>query len=316
MKIVVLDSFPLDTGDINWDAIKKLGELILYENTKPEELAARVADADIILTNKAPIKADSVKDLKKCKLIGVLATGANILDLPALQAAGIKVANVPGYGVEDVAQQALALLMELARKTYLHSESVKAGDWPKKGWCYWLSPPLCLAGLTLGIIGFGAIGQMMGKYGNALGMNVLAWSRSRKAKADYSFNYAGLDEIFRLADVISLHCPLSPGTERMINRESIAKMKQGTIIINTARGALVDEYACAEALISGQLAGLGTDVLSHEPPGADNPLLSAPNTLITPHMAWATKRARQKIVEIMAENIRGFINGNPQNVLI
>lgn len=313
MKIVVLDSYPLDTGDLSWDELKKQGELILHKAAASDEIESLVQDADIVLTNKVELGAREIPFLKKCRLVGVLATGANILDLSALAKAGIAVVNVPAYGVEDVAQQALALLMELARRTAMHSDSVKSGNW--KVWSYWLMPPLCLTGLTLGIVGFGAIGRMMGRYGNALGMKVLAWSRSRKATADYPFLYSDLGELLAVSDVISLHCPLSPETEKLINAKSIATMRTGAIIINTARGGLVDEQAAAAALWSGKLGGFGTDVLAVEPPEAGNPLLSAPNTLITPHMAWATRKARQNIVDIMAANISSFLAGKPQNLL-
>lgn len=315
MKIVVLDATPLDAGDIDWQPLAALGEVIRHDRTDRQELAARCAGADIVLTNKTEIQAEDVPALKGCRLVGVLATGANVLDLDTLAKAGIEVVNVPAYGIEDVAQHALALLLELARHTVLHSDSVKAGEWAKKGWCYWLKPPLCLAGLTLGIAGFGSIGQMMGRYGACLGMKVLAWSRSRNARADYPFTYAGLPELLASSDVISLHCPLTPQTDKMINAASIASMKTGAIIINTARGGLVDEAAAAAALVSGKLGGLGTDVLASEPARADNPLLTAPNTLITPHMAWATLRARQNIVDIMAANISAFLAGKPQNLI-
>lgn len=315
MKIVALDSWPLDTGDIDWQPLSRFGELELRKSTGPEDLAAAVADADIILVNKAEIRAKDLPALKKCQLVGVLATGANVVDLAELGHAGIPVVNVPAYGIEDVAQQALALLMELVRHTVLHSDSVKAGDWPEKGWCYWLKPPLCLSGLTLGVAGFGSIGQMMGKYGAALGMKVLAWSRSRKANPGYLFEFADLPDLLSNSDVISLHCPLSPETEKMINARSIEMMKDGAIIINTARGGLVDEKAVAAALESGKLGGFGADVLAVEPALPANPLLKAPNTLITPHMAWATLRARQNIVNIMAENIAAFLAGKPKNVI-
>lgn len=314
MKIVVLDSHPLDTGDIDWTALKVLGELELYKEA-PADFAAAVRGADIVLTNKARVTAGDIPALEGCRLVGVLATGVNVVDLEALARAGIAVANVPAYGVEDVAQHALALLMELARHTALHSASVKAGDWPEKGWSYWLKPPICLAGLKLGLVGFGAIGKMMGKYGYALGMKVAAWSRSGKGEADYPFEMKSLPEILRESDVISLHCPLSGQTRNLINAENIAAMKDGAIIINTARGGLVDEDALAAALISGKIGGYGADVLSAEPPDPANPLLAAPNTLITPHMAWATRRARQKIVDITAENIRAFMAGMPANLV-
>lgn len=315
MKIVVLDASPLDDGDIDWTPLRALGELYLYRHTSAADFADRVRGAGVVLTNKIPIREAEIADLADCRLLGVLATGADILDLVRLAAAGIAVVNVPAYGVEDVAQHALALLMELARNTALHSASVKAGEWPRKGWCYWLKPPVCLTGLTLGLVGFGAIGKMMGSYCHALGMKILVWSRSGNVIAPYPCESVDLPGLLSRSDVISLHCPLAPATENLINAASIEQMKDGVILINTARGGLMDARAVAAALASGKIAGLGTDVLPVEPPYADDLLLKAPNTLITPHMAWSTVHARQRIVDIMAENICLFFAGSPQNLL-
>lgn len=316
MKIVILDGKALNPGDIDWDELKRLGELTVYDQTAPEDLACRVKDADIILTNKTEIRKKDIPSLGKCKMIGVLATGANNLDLKDLAEAGIKVCNVPAYGVQDVAQHAFALILELARATSLHSESIKNGEWLKRGeWCYWLKTPLSLSGLTLGIIGFGAIGQALGRIAYAAGMKIIAWSRSQNANVEYPFAWRSLDEIWQEANIISLHVPLSPETAKLVNAENIAKMPKCSIIINTARGGLVDEQAVANALQSGQLAGYGADVLSSEPPSADNPLLKAPNSLLTPHIAWATTKARKKIVELTAANIAAFLQGNPINVI-
>lgn len=317
MKIVVLDAETIVPEEIDWQPLRQLGCLELYADTSPEEFASRVKDADVVLTNKVPIGKPELTTLQNCKLIGVLATGVNVLDLPTIKAAGIPVCNTSAYGVEDVAQHALALLLELAKNTRLHSESVLADEWQQRNtWCYWLKTPLGLQGLTLGIIGFGGIGQMLGKYAHALGMKVLANARHHNAQLDYPFEYVDQDTIFISSNVISLHCPLTEQTEKLINAANIAKMQPGSIIINTARGGLVDENAVAEALKTGKLRGYGADVLSTEPPLADNPLLSAPNVLLTPHMAWATLNARQKIVDIMAANIAGFMQGMPENMVI
>ena len=314
MKITVLDGGVLNPGDVDWSPIEKLGELTVYDATPPEKFAERASDADIILVNKTPVGKTEAEYLKKCKFVGELATGVNNLDLPALTAKNIVVSNTPAYGASDVAEHVLALLLELARNTRAHTESVLAGDWEKRGeWCYWIKTPLALHGLTLGIIGFGGIGQTLGKIANAMGMKILANSRKRDAKVDYPFQYASVDEILANSDVISLHCPLTPDTEKLINAESLAKARPGLILLNTARGGLVDEKAVADALKSGKLAGYGADVLSVEPPTADNPLLSAPNALITPHIAWATRKARQKIIDITADNIRAFQQGEPLN---
>lgn len=315
MKITILDAYPLNPGDISWEPLHGLGELEIHASTPPELTAERVRGSEIVLTNKAPLNAAHLPALAACKMIGVLATGVNILDLNAMNRAGISVSNVPAYGVTDVAEHALALLLELARGTALHSTGVKQGEWQKNGWCYWHKAPLALAGRVMGIIGFGAIGRQLGKYAHALGMKVLACSPSQKAVADYPFAYCQLNEILKNADVISLHCPLTPQTRHIINTESLKLLKPGALIINTARGELIDEQAAAHALANGQLGGLGTDVLSQEPPDAANPLLNAPNTLITPHMAWATRKARQNIVDIMARNIKAFLQGKPINLV-
>lgn len=315
MKIAVLDSIPLDCGDVNWESIERLGEVVRFDATSRKDFAEHVAGADIVLTNKVPIRARDLAALRDCRLVGVLATGVNIIELEPLAKAGIKVVNVPAYGVQDVAQHALALLLELARHTVMHSESVKAGEWAEYGWCYWLKPPICLSGLTLGLLGFGDIGKTMGSYGHALGMKVLAWSRSMQGTADYPFEFARLERILDVADVISLHCPVTPETANIINAQSLARMKAGAFLINTARGGLVDEKAVAAALESGHLAGFGTDVMAIEPPNDSSPLFRTPNTLITPHMAWATRRARQNIIDIMAENIKAWQAGKSLNVV-
>lgn len=312
-EIVALDGEPLNPGDISWQPISDLGNLKVYAHTEPDAVPERVAGADIVLVNKVELKRREIPALRGCRMAGVLATGSNNLDLPLLADAGILACNVPGYGPEDVAQHALALILELSRGTALHTASVKAGDWSRQGWCYWLKPQASLVGLNLGIIGFGAIGRALGKYGNALGMNILAWSRNRKENEEYPVHWAEIADIFQSADIISLHCPLAPETENLVDAKNIAGMKTGAIIINTARGALVREEDVAAALHSGKLGGYGADVLRAEPPTSDNPLLTAPNTLITPHLAWATARARQNIIDIMAENIKAFLAGNVKN---
>lgn len=315
LKITVLDGIPLNPGDVDWKPIQELGDLTVYDYHDPLLLAERVANSDIVLTNKAPLRKESIPALANTRLVGVLATGVNVVDIGALQDAGIPVCNVPAYGPEDVAQHALALVLELCRGTALHSEGVKAGEWQAKGWCYWKKAPLSLTGKKLGIIGFGTIGQYLGRYGHALGMEILAYSPHRKAAPAYPFEYAPLERIYSEADIISLHCPLTDATKNMINAETLKLFKPGSLLINTARGQLVDEQAAAEALAAGTLGGMGTDVLSVEPPVAGSPLFTAPNTLITPHMAWATARSRQNIINIMADNIRAFIGGKPINIV-
>lgn len=316
MKIVCMDGGLLNPGDVSWQPMRDLGNFEVYKATEKRDFANRAHDADVILVNKTPVFKEEIAALIRCRLVGALATGTNNLDLPALADAGIKVCNVPAYGPDDIAQHALALLLELTRDITGHSQSIKAGKWTRHGeWAYWLKAPLSLVGLTIGIIGFGTIGQIMGRLANACGMKVLAYSPRRSAKTDYPFTWASLDEIWENSNVISLHCPLVPATKNIINKDSISAMREGTIIINTARGGLVDEEAAANALLGGKLGALGTDVLSVEPPTPDNPLLAAPRTLITPHMAWATARSRQNIIDIMAENIQAFFSGKAQNLV-
>ncbi|WP_165174459.1 D-2-hydroxyacid dehydrogenase [Desulfovibrio sp. ZJ369] len=317
MKIAVLDGAVLNPGDVDWAPLKALGALTVYNETSGEELAERARGVDVLLVNKTALRRQDLDKLDGVRLVGVLATGYNTVDIEGLAERKIPVCNVVAYGVDDVAQHALALLLELCRHTSLHTRSVRNGDWEKSGqWCYWKRTPLCLQGLTMGVIGFGSIGRRVGELAHAFGMSVLAQCRTPKNPPAYTpFAFAGLEQVLACSDVISLHCPLTPETRGLINAQSLAKMRHGVILLNTARGPLVDEAAAAEALKSGRLRGLGTDVLSVEPPAPDNPLLSAPNTLITPHMAWATTKARQNIIDLMAENIRRWQQGAPINVV-
>lgn len=317
MKIAVLDGAVLNPGDVNWGPIKTLGEMTVYDETHGEQLGQRARGMDVLLVNKTRLRREDLDKLDGVRLVGVLATGYNTVDIEALAERKIPVCNVVAYGVDDVAQHAMALLLELCRHTSLHTQSVKDGEWEKaKQWCYWKRTPLCLRGLTMGVIGFGSIGRRVGELAHAFGMSVLAQCRTPKNPPSYTpFAFAGLDDVLACSDVISLHCPLTPETRGLINARTLAKMRHGAILLNTARGPLVDEAAAAEALKSGQLRGLGTDVLSQEPPAPGNPLLSAPNTLITPHIAWATTAARQNIIDLMAENIRRWQEGSPINVV-
>ena len=318
LNIVILDGKVLNPGDVDWSPLEALGKLTIYDETKADQLAERVKGQQVVLVNKTLLGQSELPLFADTKLICALATGYNNIDIKAFRQADIPVCNVVAYGVDDVAQHAIAMLLELCRSTTLHTSSVKAGDWGRGGtWCYWLKTPICLAGLTLGIIGYGSIGQCLGRIGHGLGMQVLAYNRSPKPKPDYTpFEFAtSLDELFAKSDVISLHCPLTEETARIINAESIAKMRDGVILLNTARGPLLDEQACADALKSGKMRGLGVDVLAVEPPVKDNPILTAPNTIITPHIAWATTKARQNIIDLTAENIKQWIDGHPINVV-
>ena len=317
MKIAILDGAVLNPGDVDWSPVTSLGETVIHADTSPAQLAEHAAGADVVLTNKTPLRRADMDKLPQARMVGVLATGYNVVDIDALAERGIPVCNVVAYGVGDVAQHAMALLLELCRRTSLHTESVRQGEWQACGsWCYWKVPPVCLEGLTMGLVGFGAIGRRMGELAHAFGMNVLACCRTPKDPPAYSpFAFATLPRLLEASDVVSLHCPLTDETRHCINAESLSSMRRGAILLNTARGDLVDEAAAAEALRSGRLGGLGTDVLSSEPPAADNPLLTTPNTLITPHIAWATARARQNIIDLTAENIRRWQAGAPINVV-
>ena len=317
MKIVVLDGHVLNPGDISWEPLKKLGELVVYDETKPEEVLSRAGDCQVLLVNKVRLGEDYVAALPKLKLVGLLATGYDNVDVAAFARGGVAVCNVVAYGVDDVAQHAMALLLELCRRTSEHSQAVKDGEWTRLGtWCYWKSAPVCLAEKTMGIIGYGAIGACLGRMAHAFGMRVLAHSRSPKPAPDYSpFAFVQLPELLSESHVISLHCPLTDATRGLINARTLASMRKGAILLNTARGPLVDETAVASALQIGQLGGFGADVLCKEPPLPDNPLLAAPNTLFTPHMAWATTRARQRIIDLMADNITNFFDGRPSHVV-
>ncbi|MDR3362141.1 MAG: D-2-hydroxyacid dehydrogenase [Desulfovibrio sp.] len=317
MEIVILDGAILNPGDVDWGPVKALGNVTIYDETPTGKLAGRARGADILLTNKTPVRQSDLAGLESVRMVGVLATGYNVVDIDAFAARGIPVCNVVAYGVDDVAQHAMALLLELCRHVSLHSQSVKDGEWSKiNQWCYWKHTPVCLNGMTMGIIGFGTIGRRVGEFAHAFGMNVLANCRNPKNPPAYSpFAFAPLDRLLASSDVISLHCPLTPQTHEIINASTLGKMKRGAFLLNTARGQLVDEKAAAKALKSGMLGGMGTDVLSMEPPRKNNPLFKTPNTLITPHMAWATTKARQNIINLMAENIRRWQEGTPVNVI-
>lgn len=315
MRIAILDGGVLNPGDVDWGPIAALGETTIYDTTSPEQVVERAKGQDVLVVNKVLLGSELAQALTDVKLVALLATGYNNVDTAAFAARHVPVCNVVAYGVQDVAQHAMSLLLELCRNIRLHSDSVKAGEW-RDTWCYWKKSPVCLAGLTLGVVGFGAIGRCMAELGHAFGMDVVAYNRSRNNAPDWQpFSYVDLPELFACAHVISLHCPLNEQSHHIINAKSIASMQRGSIIINTARGPLLDEAACAAALASGQLGGLGVDVLVEEPPKPDNPLLSAPNTLITPHIAWATTRARQNIIDLTAKNIVAWQAGTPINVV-
>lgn len=316
MKIVVLDGYTLNPGDISWAGLESLGECCVYERTAPEDLLARCAGATIVLTNKVVLCADTLAQLPDLRYIGVLATGYNIVDVAAAARRGITVTNVPNYGTESVAQAVFAHLLHLCHHTAEHSEGVRRGRWTESpDWCYWDFPLIELAGQTLGIVGIGRIGAAVARRALAFGMKVLAHDVRPPATLPEGVELTNLETLFRESDVISLHCPLTPDTQALVNRERLGLMKPTAFLINTSRGPLVDEQALADALNKGRIAGAGLDVLAEEPPPASCPLLTARNCYITPHIAWATRSARERLMAVAVENVRAFLAGKPIHVV-
>lgn len=316
MHIVVLDGHTLNPGDLSWDELSALGQLEVHPRTKPAEVLGRAMAADVLLTNKVALDRETILALPKVRYIGVLATGYNVVDAAAARERGIPVTNVPGYSTRSVAQLVFALILELTHHVGQHAQTVREGRWSRsEDFCYWDRPLLELDGLTLGIIGFGQIGREVANIARALGMRVLVHSRTRPAELPREAGWVSLNELLARADIVSLHCPLTPDTRHLINSERLALMKPTAFLINTSRGPLVEEAVLADALNSGRLAGAGLDVLSAEPPAAGNPLLTAKNCLITPHIGWASKAARRRLMGITAANLRAFLAGQPQNVV-
>ena len=316
MKIVVLDGYTLNPGDLSWEELKALGDCEIHERLPAGEIVPRAAEADILLTNKVALPRDLIVRLPKLRYIGVTATGYNIVDTVAARERNVSVTNVPAYGTPSVAQMTFALLLELTQHVGLHAQSVRAGRWTRSAdWCYWERPLVELNGLTMGIVGLGRIGRAVADLAAAFGMKVVAQSRSRAQSGPAQFPLLDLDALFRQSDVVSLHCPLTPETNHLVNAARLSLMKPSAFLLNTSRGPLIDEPALAEALNDGRLAGAGLDVLSLEPPPADNPLLQAKNCLITPHIAWATRAARARLMNAAVANVRAFLAGKPQNVV-
>ncbi len=316
-KIIVLDGYTENPGDLSWSGLEALGELKVYDRTPADQIVSRIGDADYIYTNKTPITRETLNACPNVKFIGVLATGYNIIDVEAAKEKGIAVTNIPTYGTTAVAQMVFALLLEICHHVGHHNNAVKAGRWTTNAdWCFWDFPLIELAGKTMGIIGFGRIGRNTAKIAVALGMKVLAFDEyPNKSLETDNIKVVGLDEVLAKSDVISLHCPLFPSTQGMINKNSIAKMKDGVIIINTSRGPLVVEEDLKAALDSGKVYAAGLDVVSTEPIKADNVLLKAENCILTPHIAWAPKESRQRLMDIAVDNLKQFIGGNPVNVV-
>jgi len=317
MKLVVLDGHALNPGDLSWEALSAFGELTVYDRTLTfEDAVDRIADAELLFINKYPVTAALLDRCPSIKAIFVLATGYNVVDCAAARERNIPVCNVPAYGTSAVAQFTMALILSMCHRPELHSQSVHQGDWSRcPDFCYWCTPQMELAGKTLGIIGFGRIGRAVGKLARAFGMEVLAYSRSTCAEGETIARYVSLQELLSNSHIISLHCPLFPETQHIINDAAIAQMRDGAMLVNTSRGPLIDEAAVAAALTSGKLRCAAVDVVSSEPIGEDNPLLKAPNCLITPHMAWAPTESRQRLMDIVVANVSAFLNGRPQNVV-
>ncbi len=314
MKIVVLDGYTLNPGDLSWDELRSLGDVKIHDRTPEDQIIERSSNAEIVLINKVVLKGHAIKQLSNLKYIGVLATGTNVVDLAAAHEAGVLVTNVPTYGTSSVAQATIALLLELTNHVGYHARSVREGNWSKSpDWSYWERPLLELDGLTMGIIGLGRIGRAVAQIATALGMKVLACTPSTKAVPAF-VQMADLESLLGQSDVVSLHCPLTPETERLINPERLSWMKPGAILLNSSRGGLLDESAVAEALNSERLGAAGLDVLSKEPPPEDHPLVRARNCVITPHIAWATRAARGRLMKIAVQNVRAFLTGKPQNL--
>lgn len=312
MKICILDGYSLNPGDLDWSPVERLGDVTLFDRTPADKIVERAADADIVLTNKVPFSADTLRQLPRLRFICVLATGYNIIDTEAAARQGVVVANIPAYSTMSVAQMAFAHILNITNHVASYAREVADGKWTNcPDFCFWDSALTELAGKTMGIVGLGNTGMATARIAVALGMKVVAMTSKSADTLPEGITPAPLDDVLASADVVSLHCPLTPSTRHLINAASIAKMKPSAILINTGRGPLVDEQAVADALNGGHLAAFGADVLSQEPPRGDNPLLSARNCFLTPHIAWATLEARTRLMSTATENVRQFIAGEP-----
>ena len=318
MKIVILDGYTINPGDLSWDGLREFGELTVYERTEKtlEETVRRIGDAEAVFTSKVPITEEVLNQCPNIQFIGALATGYNVIDTKAARARNIPVCNVPAYSTAAVAQTTFSLLLELCVRVGHHDKAVRDGRWCScKDFCFCDFPISELDGKTIGIIGFGSIGKAVGRIAKAFGMKVLAAGSRPTDEGKAIADYVDLDTLLSQSDVISLHCPLFPETEKIINKDTIFKMKDGVLILNTSRGPLIDSDALASALKSGKVGGAGVDVLPQEPPAEDEPLLHAPNCVITPHLAWASKEARARLVDITTDNLRQFLHGTPIHVV-
>jgi glycerate dehydrogenase len=316
MKLVILDGYALNPGDLNWAPLLKLAECVIYDRTSEAEIVAHASDAEIVLTNKAPLRAATLAQLSLLKYIGVLASGFDVIDIEAATLRNIAVTNVPEYSTRSVAQMVFALLLQLSNHVDAHAEAVRNGEWTHSpDWCFRKTQLMELAGKTMGIVGYGRIGRAVAEIARAVGMRVMATTSRAPSTNPVQPEWTALDRILAESDVISLHCPLTPATRGLINATRIALMKPSAFLVNTARGALIVEEDLAQALNSGRLAGAALDVLSSEPPPESNPLLSASNCIVTPHIAWATREARARLIDAAAGNLRSWLGGHPQNLV-
>lgn len=314
MKIVILDGYATNPGDLNWDGLRSLGELTVYDRTPPELTVERAAGAEVLISNKVFLGAEEMSALPALRYVGIQATGVNVVDLAAAKQHGVAVTNVPAYSTSSVAQHVFALLLELARGVGCHAKLVREGAWSNcPDFAFQETPQIELSNKTIGIIGYGDIGKATAKIAAAFEMGILVHTRTPDPQGFPAVEFVALDRLLQESDVVSLSCPLTPETESLINAERLALMKQSAFLINTGRGLLVDEHALAAALRSGRIAGAGLDVLSQEPPPADNPLLDAPNCFVTPHLAWATRAARQRLIDELAANLKAFLAGESRN---
>ena len=317
LKFVVLDSFALNPGDLSWEWLENLGECEIYDRTPADKILERCMGADVVITNKTPITKDTLSKLSNLKYIALESTGYNVVDCEYAKEMGVPVSNIPSYSTNAVAQLTFSLILEITNAVGIHSESVRNGDWANcPDFCYWKTPLTELCSKTLGIVGFGQIGQAVADIAEAFKMNIVAVSGHETDQSHRkNFSWVDMDTLAKKSDIISFHCPLTEKTTGLVNEEFISKCKDGAIIINTSRGPVVDDQALADALNNGKLRGAGLDVLTVEPPKADNPLLSAKNCFITPHIAWAGFETRERLMNILEENVKAYLNGNPQNVV-
>lgn len=314
MKITILDGYGMNPGDMSWAPLEELGDLTVYDRTAPEQVLERAAGSEALLTNKTVLTAETLRALPQLKYVGVLATGYNVVDIDAARELGIVVTNIPAYSTDSVVQMVFAHLLAITNRVEHYTAENRRGRWSTNpDFCYWDTPLHELSGKTFGIVGLGNIGMAVSRVARAFGMKVKAYTSKRIEELPDGVSKAGLDELFETSDVVSLHCPLTESTRHLVNADRLAQMKPSAILINTGRGPLVDEKALAEALNSGRIHAAGLDVLSSEPPAADNPLLTARNCFITPHLGWATKEARERLLRIAADNLRGFITGDIRN---